>query len=299
MKNTPFTRILSFVLILALLLQVFPAQVFAASNVPETVATFQPSETPAEDEEPEDVHIVEEITEKRTEFTKSFKLSNGLNMAAVYPNAVHYEENGTWKEIDNTLQLEQRDSQNVYINKAGSWKVQLPQDLTSDSGVSVSRDDHTLRFYMAGELRTSTEQDAQSAATFSAKDTGVAAYSRRAAKNSTAMVEKIDMSKAKAEAEYPEMIAEKLSSRMRYSDIYENTDIVYDLNSNQLKESIIMEQYDADLHGYSYILEVSDMIPVLAEDHTIELYDKIGGTVIMSMPAPYLVDDAEEYCYGV
>ena len=45
----------------------------------------------------EEVCVLEEITENRTEFTKEFMLSNGLHMAAVYPTAVHYQENGQWQ----------------------------------------------------------------------------------------------------------------------------------------------------------------------------------------------------------
>ena len=54
----------------------------------------------------EDAYIVEEITENRTEYSKEYLLSNGLHMMTMYPNPVHYEVNGEWEEIDNTLELE-------------------------------------------------------------------------------------------------------------------------------------------------------------------------------------------------
>ena len=51
----------------------------------------------------EPASIMAEITENRTEFSKEFKLSNGQHMTVVYPEAVHYQKDGQWKDIDNTL----------------------------------------------------------------------------------------------------------------------------------------------------------------------------------------------------
>ena len=44
-----------------------------------------------------------EISELRGEYEKHFSLSDGTYSAVVYPYAVHYDEGGTWQEIDNTL----------------------------------------------------------------------------------------------------------------------------------------------------------------------------------------------------
>ena len=44
-----------------------------------------------------------EIPELRGEYEKHFSLSDGTYSAVVYPYPVHYDSNGTWQEIDNTL----------------------------------------------------------------------------------------------------------------------------------------------------------------------------------------------------
>ena len=80
----------------------------------------------AAEENPE---IVTELAEGRGRFQKEYLLSNGQRMLAVYPTAVHYEEDGEWKEIDNTLRREQRGSEDVYRNAAGAWDVTLPASL--------------------------------------------------------------------------------------------------------------------------------------------------------------------------
>lgn len=49
--------------------------------------------------------IVREVTELREENAKHFLCEDGSYIAVSYFEPVHYEENGVWKEIDNTLVL--------------------------------------------------------------------------------------------------------------------------------------------------------------------------------------------------
>lgn len=72
-------------------------------------------------EETADLQVLGEVPEHRTRFSKEFKMSNGLHMTSVYAEAVHYEKDGVWEEIDNTLRLHARTSGNVYTNTAGDW----------------------------------------------------------------------------------------------------------------------------------------------------------------------------------
>ena len=51
----------------------------------------------------EQPNVSGEIPELRGEYEKHFSLSDGTYSAVVYPYAVHYDEDGTWQEIDNTL----------------------------------------------------------------------------------------------------------------------------------------------------------------------------------------------------
>ena len=51
----------------------------------------------------EQPNVSGEISELRGEYEKHFSLSDGTYSAVVYPYPVHYDSNGTWQEIDNTL----------------------------------------------------------------------------------------------------------------------------------------------------------------------------------------------------
>lgn len=73
-------RIWSMILVIVMLINMLPlgvlAEEYQANAASTTVAANQESSI-------DDVHIISEVTENRTEFVKEFKLSNGLHMVTV------------------------------------------------------------------------------------------------------------------------------------------------------------------------------------------------------------------------
>ena len=159
-------RILSFLVAITLFINLLPANAFAAETNTATV-----TESTSE-ENLENAHIVGEVIENRSEFSKEFILSNGLHMASVCAEAVHFEENGQWKDIDNRLQAEIVDGKNAYVNTDGLWDISFPQHLTRDSSISIEKDGYTLDFFLSGEIHsvvnTHVESDDSLAATSAA-----------------------------------------------------------------------------------------------------------------------------------
>ena len=94
--------------------------------------------------------ILEEIQDKREENTKHFLTEDHIYLAAVYPSAVHYEEEGVWKDIDNTLCL-QRDSEGnaYYENLASDTHVRFAQSAAEETIVSIEREGLTLSWGFA------------------------------------------------------------------------------------------------------------------------------------------------------
>ena len=275
-------RLISTVLTLAFMIHLLPAQVFAA-------AAASPAAAPAATDEP--VRIVEEVTRNRTEFSKEFRLSNGLHIAAVYNEAVHYDNNGQWQEIDNTLVAAASRGTAVYRNTAGVWEVNLPQALTKDSPITITKDGGALSFRMAGQLiRLGSASGAIS------REQG---YSLSPVQQTQGQIRYADRRSALAQAEYPETVNTLSRSRLEYSQAFANTDIIYDLQGNRLKESIVMESFSANLGGYRYTLNTEGLVPVLQEDNRIFLYGSGKAEIVMVMPAPFLIDAAGEICYDV
>ena len=141
-----FLRLCSMILTVVMVLNMLPLQSFAVTiqeNITDDdTVTLKPS---AEEET-----IVGEIVSARSEYSKEYLLSNGLHLAKVYSEPVHYEKDGAWEEIDNTLK---RTTAGTYSNTAGLWNVQFPQKMGANAPVAITKDGYTLSFAMAGDLR--------------------------------------------------------------------------------------------------------------------------------------------------
>ena len=140
---------------------------------------------------------------------------------------------------------------------------------------------------MAGEKRRYIGQ-IETALLASASD-NVSAVTE-AARTTTAQVVDLNYEEVKSMSAHSETVADTLQSRVQYTNIYQNTDIQYDLNSYQLKESIIIHSYNSAVRGYDFLLETGGLTPVLLKDNSIEL-QTTQGEAIMTLPAPYMIDN--------
>ncbi|MBO5078933.1 MAG: DNRLRE domain-containing protein, partial [Oscillospiraceae bacterium] len=287
------------VLTIVMVLNLLPAQALGEmvftekqtiSATDETLSADATVTAPAE-EEP--AYIVGEIEQRRTEYTKEYRLSNGLHMAVVYGDPVHYENNGKWDEIDNTLKAT---TKGTYTNTAGVWDVSLPQQLNGSAPVTITKDGYTLSFVLAGELNKSGDAVVMSQqAELSAQSAAAETFALASVQAVTAEIQSTGVEDAKAAAKYPETVSDKLVSRLAYQNVFSNTGITYDLDSNKVKESIIMDSYNANLRGYKYTLNVGSLVPVLYDDGHIDFFNSDKTDVVMVMPAPFLVDAAFAY----
>ena len=279
-----FNRIMKaicLILVAALLFNLLPAQALAEQLHISTQDTIAQAEEAAT--------IVAEVVENRTEYSKEYILSNGLHMAQVYAYPVHYETADGWKDIDNTLTAH---VDGTYRNAAGIWQVSFPQTLGQGFPVSITKDGYTLSFSLSGKLSAG----GGGAQVMSAQ---AETFAVTAGAEVTAQLESTDLTEIKASAQFPETVPDKLHSRIRYNSVYANTNVVYDLDSNKVKESIILGSYDSTLRGYRYTLNTGALVPVLAEDGHIDFYDEKGENIILVMPAPFLVDAENSYSFDV
>ena len=155
-----FMKLCSLFLSLVMIFQLLPAHVFGAeeqitapmeeqtTNTSSVSTSIQTSQENIE-ASLEDATIVMEVVENRTEFSKEYKLSNGMHMAIVYAETVHYEEDGQWKDIDNTLKA---DGKGNMITTAGNWYAQFPEQIGNNAEVVISKDGYSVSFSMEGQL---------------------------------------------------------------------------------------------------------------------------------------------------
>ena len=281
-----FLRCISTLLVLVMLINMVPVQALGQLQAGE-IGQISGTDQIATPETAEPTVILAEIPEGRSEYSKEFLLSNGLHMATVYAEPVHYEKDGKWEDIDNTLIA---NIDGTYKNTAGPWEVSFPQSFGSSQSISVTKDGYTLSFGMPQKLVSG----GNSGAVVMSADTAETFATAQAATTTAQLDNKIELAQEKLEAEHPETVLDKLSSRLTYGNVHSDTNVIYDLTSNQVKESIVLEKQDSALRGFRYTLNVGAMIPVLEEDGTILFYDEEQTQIVMVMPAPYLLDAVYE-----
>ena len=290
-----FIKMLSMFLAIVLLVNMLPLGIMAQELQSSATSNLSAAEADSVDDagtaDAEPGEIIAEIPEKRTEYSKEFLLSTGLRMAVMYAEPVHYQTDKGWEDIDNTLQT---GTDGTYTNTAGIWDVSFPQELSKDESITIQKDGYTLSFYMAGALNSDN-----SAMLMTADDTAMMPMSITDVEQATAVVQAPDLTAMKETADFEETVLEKVQSQIAYEDVFENTDVIYNLASNKVKESLVLQSYSDTLRGYQYTLEVGEMIPVLAEDGTITFYDHAGVNVVMVMPAPFLIDNNGNYCNDI
>lgn len=286
-----FLRCVSTLLVLVMLVNMVPVQALGelqAGEIGQISGTKPITTTPTiSTNSTESATIVAEVPEGRSEYTKEFLLSNGLHMSTVYAEPVHYEKDGKWEDIDNTLVTT---LDGTYKNTAGPWEVSFPQSFGSSQSISVTKDGYTLSFGMPQKLVSG----GNSGAVVMSADTAETFATAQAATTTAQLDNKIELAREKLEAEHPETVLDKLSSRLTYESVHSDTNVIYDLTSNQVKESIVLEKQDAALRGFRYTLNVGAMIPALEEDGTILFYNEDQTQIVMVMPAPYLLDAVYE-----
>lgn len=74
-----------------------------------------------------------------------------------------------------------------------------------------------------------------------------------------------------------ETFSEKLSSTAEYASVFNGVTVRYDLNSNSLKESVIIAAAPTGRTGYQYLLEAKNLVLELQEDNSVYAY-AIGHT---------------------
>lgn len=82
-----------------------------------------------------------------------------------------------------------------------------------------------------------------------------------------------------------------LNSSVFYNNIYEATDCKIDIQSNSVKETLILENPDNILEEYSYYIQSDGLVAELAEDNSVTFFD--GEKSVFTIPAPFMFDSSE------
>lgn len=234
--------------------------------------------------EAEESPIVGEDTTRRTSNEKHFRKADGSFVQISYDEPIHYEKDGKWEEIDNTLIEKQRTDGSKYLtNKASDVDVELPTSSGTKNPVKISHNGYTLSWNLKNQLAVSPdikqpaelereELSQQKAASTASTQSMLSKQQRIIQENE----EKVQLKNKRSAAIYPDMLP--------------GTDIQYDVQSNGVKESIVLDKLPSD-KSYTFHMEAADMSAVLEKDNSVAFYAKDKSEPEFIIKAPYMFDD--------
>ena len=208
---------------------------------------------------------------RREDHIKQFRMTDGSWLAATYPYAVHYEENGAWVEIDNRLEEKEQDliipfqekgesdpkpvHENTYVNLQNRFVVNLPVYLSEKSWFGVSDSGHSLFFRLKG------------------------------VRESKAVVDKEILP---PEDPLQKAIHVHYNSTVHYPEALPGAELKYDVCGQALKETITFPRLETVPEELSYEIWAEGMTAEKAEEGEIQFFAE--GKVVFKLPAPFLMD---------
>ncbi len=256
MKRKPLTKVLSIILATLFVLEMLPLTVFAAE-----LETYNH----ALELQPEITDVAEspisfEVVEEREENIKVYQREDGTFSAFTSAVPIHYEENGEWKDIDNTLIEKEVDNKTVLINKDNSYQVEFPEQITSDAEIKLDN----------GEAEI--------------------AFSMRDISASSAVV--VDTPSASETSELAELVdISNKDSAVTFSNIRPNINVEYTVGAQTLKESIILAQKPVSSVTFEYELNTNGETAILNADSSITVYN--DDEIAFVIESPYMFDSSD------
>lgn len=245
--------------------------------------------------------IVREVVELREESVKHFLCEDGSYIAVSYAEPVHYEKNGEWLEIDNTLVLS---SENTYVPKSSDLAVSIPQSFSGGGQITATNDGHTISFGVASGnenvalSKTAAVKAVEALPSIIAADVSVEILAN-AELSATATVGKVD-TVAQIEAYNSEKTTvDNQAGALVYDKLFPNADLEYIVTGNSIKENVVVYQPQTE-YVYTFDMDFGGLTPVAQEDGSYKLVDsaKPEETVFV-FAAPYMYDANGEESYEV
>ena len=278
-KKLLVKRIFSIVIAIALLISAVPVSL--------AVQDLFVEETTAK--------IVREVTELREESVKHFLCEDGSYIAATYLSPVHYQENGEWKEIDNSLSLDRttlsESGKPTYTTKAGGLSVSIPQNFSDGQKITAQNKGYEISFGINSRQKDVSLKTSASVVELEtlSSNTEVAKLNTVKSINNVSTASALDSDDIEAyNAEL--MTVDNQSSAVTYKEIMPDTDFEYILTSNSIKENIVVFEPKSE-YTYSFDMNFGELVPIVKEDNSIRLVERNNtDETIFYIEAPYMYD---------
>ncbi len=202
--------------------------------------------------------IVKEITEERTDFSKTYLLSNGLKQCEIFSNRIHYKDNReNYQEIN--IEAKNIDSlkNNGYSlkNTSNDWQVFFGDKGSSESMVRIEKDEYSIDMSMICDTK---DMKATKGNNITNRESG--SY-EKFADNPTAVL---------------------------YENAYNNVSLAYEIREDYLKEYLVLEDIP-NTNEYKFDIEVSG-VSLLLKDNTLYYNDNKTNETIFHTDNLFMED---------
>ena len=232
----------------------------------------------------EPAKIIGEVESLRDEYTKHFRCEDGSFVAAVYGTPIHYQNNGKWDEIDNTLISKNIDDINVKtpsLNKAKysiektSTPITFPQNINSDK-ITITNGNNVISF----GVKNNTLSTSSSAFVSASEELISNAISDSDAEKTTQDI------KANENA----FVVGSQKSAITYTDAFENASVEYEVSSSIIKESIVVHE-KSDSYKFEFSVDFGSYVPKKEDSGGFYIYETAESQdPIMAIAPAYMFD---------
>lgn len=230
--------------------------------------------------------IVKEDITKRGTYEKHFLLDDGSYIAVSYDEPVHYQQNGEWIEIDNTLvSLDKGDGSRRYITKSGFMNVAF-SDKVEDSMVYLSFHEYSLSWKV---YATASKKENDKFNEIKSDSVEVLSEPLLSVKNKSAIeIMNSDSNKDLKTAEN-KLSARRTKSGINYKNAIEDfIDINYSITSRKVKENFVINRPNK-INSYLIDLNCPGLDACVERENQILLKNNLGE-VIFTIEAPLMFD---------
>ena len=275
-KTKLLKRILCYAIIFCITLTGSTVQVLATALEKDTVLTQQQSDNDLSSLFDSD-DIVEEVISMRDQYSKTFLKADGSYVTAFTKNAIHYEENGEWKEFDNSLEKQG----GKLVSDDNPMSVELPVEMSEVSPISISKDGYSLELAPVDVNKTEAE--------VLASEEQISTFGVQSLNESLSNEEIVQNSISNALSE----------TTVQYDGAIDNAKILYTVSNNVLKEYITLDKVpNREDTKYTFEITADNLTAVKDDTGKIDFVNE-KNEVVFTMPAPYMYDSNYVYSFDI
>ncbi len=281
------SKLLSWLLIGAVITTFIPNSAYTADieDTPQQTGTFDSGQPPWNENVS---RIIGELPEKRQANIKHFIKEDNTLEAVIYPYPVHYKASGVWKDIDNTL-VEQEDAESpgnkVLVNKSNDIRVKIAQNSNASKLVRITKDQYEISWSINSANNSKSVVTPINPAQINEIANAFASGRLASMERSGSADKKQILIENEKKIMQPQTV-----SKVEFSEVFPSTDLHYIIESNQVKENIILKTKVANPQ-FSFTLNTKNLTPVLQKDGNIAFTDAADPQkTVLLMARPVMMD---------